>query len=212
MITKAETRELHVLQEECGVESGAPERENQQSGVNLLNPAAARERRVDSLVRTHYDFVWRTARSMGLARADAEDVAQRVMLTATIRIDDLVQGKEKAFLFRTTHYVVRRTFRAWWRRREQAIDDMDVRTSGGPAVDELTDQRRALLEFEEIIEELPEKLRIPFLLFDVEGWSKPEIAEVLRVAVGTVASRIQKARRVFKQQASRQQLCVKVTT
>ena len=45
---------------------------------------------------------------------------------------------------------------------------------------------------------LPENLRAPVVLYDVEGLSYGEIAEVLDVAEGTVKSRIHRARQVLR--------------
>jgi len=44
------------------------------------------------------------------------------------------------------------------------------------------------------IDELPADYRTAFLLHDVEGLSNPEIAETLQIKLGTVKSRVQRAR------------------
>jgi RNA polymerase sigma-70 factor (ECF subfamily) len=44
------------------------------------------------------------------------------------------------------------------------------------------------------IDELPADHRTPFLLHDVEGLSNPEIAETLHLKLGTVKSRVHRAR------------------
>ena len=44
------------------------------------------------------------------------------------------------------------------------------------------------------IDELPADYRTAFLLHDVEGLSNPEIAETLQVKLGTIKSRVQRAR------------------
>ena len=163
----------------------------------------ARSLRAEQLVRKYYSFVWRTARGMGLCPADSDDVAQRVMIIGSERLDDLIEGKEKAFLFRTTYHLVRRVFRSSSRRPECLVEDAEVGVDPRPGLDELADQQRALREFGRIVASLPEKLRLPFLLFEIEGCTKPEIAEVLGIAVGTAASRIRRAREVFQNHVAR---------
>jgi len=46
----------------------------------------------------------------------------------------------------------------------------------------------------EAIEELPEQFRMAVLLADVEGFSYKEIADILDVPIGTVMSRLNRAR------------------
>jgi RNA polymerase sigma-70 factor, ECF subfamily len=168
-----------------------------------------RQARLEGLVREHLAFVWRTACHMGLGSADADDVTQRVMLIAAARLDDLVEGKERAFLLGTTIRVAQKAHRTRRRKREEPGDGLFERAAAEPAPDELVDQRRARVEFDRITRELPEELRMPFVLFEVEGWSQPEIGAALGVPVGTVASRIRRAREVFLRLASRQRLLVK---
>ncbi len=172
--------------------------------VEVSDAAVTRalERRAEQLVRTHYGFVWRTARGMGISAADAEDLAQRVMIAAARRIRDIEEGKEKAFLYRTTCNLVRRAFRSRFRRPEDASEDVVDSVAPGPAPDELIEQRRGLQEFERIVALLPEKLRLTFLLYEVEGATQPEIAEAMGARLGTVASRIRRAKELFQRHAS----------
>jgi len=48
------------------------------------------------------------------------------------------------------------------------------------------------------LQELPESLRAPVVLYDIEGLSYGEIAEILEVAEGTVKSRIHRARQALR--------------
>jgi RNA polymerase sigma-70 factor (ECF subfamily) len=45
---------------------------------------------------------------------------------------------------------------------------------------------------------LPDNYRTAFELYDLEGLSKPEIADALQVKLGTVKSRVQRARRCLR--------------
>ena len=48
-------------------------------------------------------------------------------------------------------------------------------------------------------DELPADFRTAFLLHDVEGLSNPEIAEMLQVTLGTIKSRVHRARLFLRQ-------------
>ena len=149
------------------------------------------------------DFVWRVARHLGLSAADADDVAQDVMLTATHRIDDIDPGCERAFLYRTTYYVTRRAQRTLGRCCEDATEDLSEHAAAQPISDDLLELRQAHDEFCRTLARIPEKLRAVLVLFDIEGWSQIEISETLGLAQGTVASRIRRGRDRFQRLVAR---------
>src|SRR5262245_28116714 len=59
--------------------------------------ADARSVRLRALMDRHFDFVWRSARRLGLAPADADDVAQDVFIVAARRLDEIDPDRERAF-------------------------------------------------------------------------------------------------------------------
>ena len=65
------------------------------------------KRRLTTLVQANYDFLWRTARRLGLPASAADDAVQQVFLVAARRLGDMEEGAERAFLYRTTVLVVR---------------------------------------------------------------------------------------------------------
>ena len=71
-----------------------------------------------AFARAHLDFAWRVARRLGLASADAEDVAQHALLIASQKIERLIPGSERAFLYRTIANLASKVFRARRRHRE----------------------------------------------------------------------------------------------
>ena len=165
-----------------------------------------RTERVERLVREHFAFVWRVARRLGLAPADADDAAQRVMLIASERLGDIVAGSERAFLFRTAAHVTSKAHRARRRRPEDAREDCGDEPDPGPTPEELVQQRRAREELDRILGSLPSELRAAFVLFEIEGLSQSEVAQALGIAQGTVASRLRRAREEFTRIAIRRGL------
>ena len=159
--------------------------------------------RVEVFVRNHYAFVWRVLRRYGLAPADADDAAQKVFLVATQRLDDIASGSERAFLFRTARHVASKTHRTLERRRDASGYGPADPSSALPAPDDLLDQRRARDLLDRILLELPEDFRAVLVLFELEGLSALEIAEALGIPVGTVASRLRRARVEVEKRAAR---------
>ncbi len=169
----------------------------QQRGLDREQRAAA----VEEFVRRHVRFVWRTACHCGLGYDDADDVTQKVMLTAIGRFDAIEPGRERAYLYRVTRNHVRKANRTRERRREDVIEDFSMRAAPQPELDLLLERRRAHDELCRILGRLPEKLREVFVLFEFEGWTQLEISTALGVAQGTVASRLRRARESFQKLA-----------
>lgn len=164
------------------------------SATVLTTRVAVDASRKEEFVRGHYAFVWRVLRRAGLSPEDADDAAQRVFLIATERLAEIARGSERAFLFRTAAHVASKVHRSRRRRPESAgLDDRDT-ADDAPSADELVDQRRARALLDRILAELPPELSAIFVLFDIEGLKKNEVAEALGIPPGTVASRLKRAR------------------
>jgi len=85
------------------------------------------------------------------------------------------------------------------RRKVRTAESISPRTpsrGASPAVD--TDRRAFLQALEEALVELPERQRRAVVLFDVEGYSHAEIAEILDVPQGTVRSDVFHGRRTLR--------------
>jgi RNA polymerase sigma-70 factor (ECF subfamily) len=154
--------------------------------------------RVRDLVTTHFGFVWRSLVRLGVPRADAEDALQQVFLVASRKVDAIEPGSEKAFLFATALRIASRARRTQTRRREVLAPEPPEQADPAAAVDELLDRARARAELEIILDGMPLDLRAVFLLFELEQITMAEIAVVLDLPPGTVASRLRRAREHFQ--------------
>lgn len=67
----------------------------------------------------------------------------------------------------------------------------------------IIDRKRARLILDDLLAELPEELRAVFVLYEIEGITVPEIAQVLDLAPGTTASRLRRAREAFERGVER---------
>lgn len=162
--------------------------------------------RVRNVVDRHYDFVWRTLQHLGLTEANAEDGAQQVMCVLARRIEEISPGAETAFLLSTAMRVASEARRSA-RRRPPASDvtELDDLISEAPTSEELVDQRRAREVLAKIIDAMPEELRMVFVLFEIEELTTPAIAEMLDIPPGTAASRLRRAREMFRATVARMQ-------
>ena len=68
--------------------------------------------------------------------------------------------------------------------------------------EELADRWRARVMLDRALEAMPMDLRKVFVLFDLEELTTTEVASVLHVPRGTVASRLRRAREVFRETVS----------
>jgi RNA polymerase sigma-70 factor, ECF subfamily len=152
--------------------------------------------RLAAIFHQHYDFVWRSVRRLGVPPDGVDDAAQEVFVVVSRRLDAIERGKEKAFLFGTAMRVAADARRARARRR-QSPDEAPEPADASPAPDELVDRKRARELLDELVAQLPDDTRPVFVLFELEGMTMAEIAAVLELAPGTVASRLRRAREVF---------------
>lgn len=180
------------------------------SGVEAMTPVRPCEprpdpQRVEAFVRQYYAFTWRVLRRYGLAPADADDAAQKVFLIAVDRLPEIQPGSERAFLFQTARHVASKAHRSVQRRPDvpgHAIEAAEA-TDDLPNPDDLLDRRRARDLLDRILGELSEDFRAVLVLFEIEGMPAPEIAEALSIPVGTVASRLRRARAEVERRATR---------
>ena len=89
-----------------------------------------------------------------------------------------------------------------YRGRELATEDVD-RIAPTPDPEEALDRKQDVLRVRELLGQLPAALRDVFVLFEVEELSCEEIALLTGVELGTVYSRLYRARERFEQAALR---------
>jgi RNA polymerase sigma-70 factor, ECF subfamily len=173
------------------------------SSEALAQPAdvsgvGARRARAQALVREHFGFVWRSLLRLGVPRADAEDALQQVFVVASGKLDDLSPGRERSFLFAVALRIASHAHRARQRRREVLDAEPTSHLDPTPGADELLDQGRARAALDAILAAMPLELRTVFVLYELEETTMAEIAALLELPAGTVASRLRRAREHFQ--------------
>lgn len=160
-------------------------------GANVDDPA-----RLERVVRADYRFIWRLLRRFGVPQSQAEDAAQQVFLIVAERLSDIAPGRERSFAFGTALRLSQSLRRR--SQRELPTDVADERSSSAPGADELLDQQRAREHLSQVLASMPLELRTVLILYELEAMTSPEIAELIDVPLGTVASRLRRARALFR--------------
>jgi RNA polymerase sigma-70 factor (ECF subfamily) len=155
--------------------------------------------RIRAVVAEHHAFIWRSLRRLGLAPDAAEDAAQQVFITASRKLTGIRPGGERAYLFGIALRVAADARRATSRRREQVWEEIDEPVDPSPGLEEQLDERRARAMLDEALERLPMDLRVILILHELEELTMKEIAQILGIAAGTVASRLRRARQDFEE-------------
>jgi RNA polymerase sigma-70 factor (ECF subfamily) len=133
---------------------------------------------------------------MGVPAHYADDAAQQVFLVALEALPRIAIGSERAYVYATAV----RTAHGVRRKREREIGGMDVDSTGSALLgpDDLTDQKRARQVLDRMLAGMEIDIRTVFVLFEIDGFTVPEIAKVLAIPVGTAASRLRRAREQFQ--------------
>jgi RNA polymerase sigma-70 factor (ECF subfamily) len=170
--------------------------------------AQEKHARLAQLFRDHHAFIWRAVRRLGADPEVAADMTQQAYLIAAERFDDLKVGSERAFLFATAIGLAKTLHRR--ERRCQLEGDMDdvsllsgAEETDRASVDGVARRHDAQLLLQRVLSKMEPDVVTVFCLFELEGISAPEIAQLLEVPVGTVASRLRRARLQFREEATR---------
>jgi RNA polymerase sigma-70 factor (ECF subfamily) len=166
--------------------------------------AAADAARLERMFVAHHAMVWRTMRRRGFSPDAAADITQQTFLVAAERLSDIHADSERAFLVGTALRVAKSAERS--KVRWQLEDDLDQRLADTRSV---SDAGAAVELCDLALSKVDPDLAEVFVLFEVEGLSSPEIAASLEIPLGTVASRLRRAREQFRLVVGRLELIMR---
>ena len=143
-----------------------------------------------TLYDQYADMVYRLALAHLHSRADAEDAVQAVFLKLIEGRTTPFPGKEKALLAQITANYCRDELRAA-RRKDMPLDEALTFVDSGDR------------ELFAAVMELPEKYRATIHLHFFEGYTFPEIGEILNIGPSAVSMRIHRAKNMLKKKLGR---------
>jgi RNA polymerase sigma factor (sigma-70 family) len=163
-----------------------------------------RRRRFEAQALPHLDAAYNLARWLARSRPDADDIVQEAMLRAYRGFDGFRGDNMKAWLLT----IVRNCWHTWVsdarRRAHNPLPPDDgtrgeetLRATGAGPEDNVIalDEGRKL---NDVIAQMPDELREVLVMRELEDLSYREIAQITGTPIGTVMSRLSRARALVK--------------
>ena len=163
----------------------------------------------EELVLRHQSQIYRVAYRLAGNHDDAEDLAQEAIIEAFRAFDHYQPG---TYFDRWLYRIMSRTYIDTVRRRNRRPTvslDAPMGPDGAPLVTVVGDSKEDPQQMTEAadldgtiqaaLDRLPEEFRTAVVLADIEGLPYDEVASVLRCPVGTVRSRLHRARQMLRE-------------
>jgi RNA polymerase sigma-70 factor (ECF subfamily) len=156
------------------------------------------------LIRPHVPSVRRFAYAFARRWSDADDLAQDALLKAFRAIASF-EGRSSlsTWLYSVTRSVCFDHYRSKLAHARDAEEPYEETENGGAASpsagpDRLLETRDEAEQLWRALKRLPAEFRVPLVLYEIEGLGYEEIAHVEGVPIGTIRSRLSRARQQLK--------------
>lgn len=146
----------------------------------------------------HFEFVWRSARRLGVPEASLDDVSQDTFVTVYRRLSGFEgRSQVKTWIFGILRHTIADFRRAQRRKPTSALEHEPVDARSASPQDAAARNEGVKL-LHAALAALPDDQREVFVLAELEQMSSPEIASALEINVNTVYSRLRAARQEFE--------------
>ena len=155
----------------------------------------------DRLIRPHMERLYRFAYRLTGSKPEAEDLFQDVLLKLFGKLDDLIEIEELgswASRVMYNHFIDNR--RRFSRQRLVSVDEGQLPPGGVEAFagsdspEQDAERLDNIIRLDNALAELSDEHRLVVLLHDTEGYKLKEIQEITGDPIGTVKSRLHRAR------------------
>ncbi len=159
----------------------------------------------ERITRPHFDRLFRLAWRLAGSKAEAEDLFQELLVKAYSRLDELVDiEKPGPWLARVMYNLFIDQQRRFKRQRLGTVAEGDLPGDGfaeiagnlDPEADKARYER--LQRLDSALQQLSDDHRVVVLLHDTEGYKLEEIQSITGTPVGTLKSRLHRARQRLK--------------
>jgi RNA polymerase sigma-70 factor (ECF subfamily) len=156
-----------------------------------------RRRRFEAQALPHLDAAYNLARWLSRSPTDADDIVQDAMLRAFRAFDGFRGGDARAWLLTIVRNCWRTAGAASRKRGYTELDERLETGDAGPEETAMAASRRRRLDA--MIALLPEEFREVLILREMEDMSYRQIADITGAPIGTVMSRLARARAMFRE-------------
>jgi len=175
----------------------------------------SRVRRFEAIFVSHLDAAYDFARWLARDERNAEDVVQEACLRAFKSLDSFHGENGRAWLLA----IVRNTYYTWFKRNQiyassvpfdeeslsAASHELADLESSSESVEQILQRQDARRLVNDALNRLPEEFREVVVLRELEDLSYKEIAAIAGIPLGTVMSRLARARKLLLQHLQRAQ-------
>ena len=154
----------------------------------------------EAATMAHFPALYRTARLLAQESAEAEDLVQEVYLEAWKSFHRFERGTNcRAWLFKILFHRLHHFRRRWAKAAKvepfKKSEDQDSVMTETPVPQEIRDE-----DVLEALGRVPIEFREVVLLADVQDFSYKEIADAMKVPLGTVMSRLSRGRKLLRRE------------
>jgi RNA polymerase sigma-70 factor (ECF subfamily) len=155
----------------------------------------------EALLRPHLDRLYRLAYRFTGSRDDAEDLVQELCVRMVPRLEQLRALDNPApWLARALHNLFVDEARRRQKSPVQAVEVLPEVPSDAPGPDQLALGELTLERIEAALARLPAEQRAVLAWHDIEGYTLDELADSHDLPLGTLKSRLHRARAALRQQ------------
>lgn len=178
--------------------------------IRLFRSKPTEKDRFQSLLRPHIDLMYRMAYRLTESQTEAEDLVQDVLTRLAKRVDEMEQVESlRPWVLR----ILQNRFVDLYRRQKNSPVDFESAQEEDPGEDRpptgnpLTQAKAPTsdiqrMELQQVLQQALAKLddahRDVVIMHDMEGYTAIEVADILNINVGTVKSRLHRARDKLK--------------
>lgn len=156
-----------------------------------------RSKKLDKLLSAQRPNLYRLANSWCGDKMLADDLVQDTLGKALLKQEQLKDfSRMEAWLYRILH----NCWMEYIRTNKPTLDIDDVNLKSDDTPDKLVTEQQAVIRVRRAVEMMPLTQRQVITLVDLEGCSYAEVTEILDIPMGTVMSRLNRARKMLKQQ------------